>query len=107
MTDENSTVKVVSDGSTIIVCEYGDGLAEAVQELKDADSRSANYDKAYATWQELVDNKVDLCLDIWILAIGCDLENVTVRYLVLNDVNMENVLVAVENGTVVYDCMDE
>lgn len=84
------------DGDTLIVETWGDNIVEAV-----AYAVAGNYQFIDA-WEGVVDTSVDLCSNI-VSAANANGLNIDVEYHILNNHNLDNSLLVIKNGVVMYD----
>lgn len=99
--DNFDDVDVSVDGDVITVNIKQNGIAAAYTLVAagDADSK--------ASWDELVQNQVSMCNQLKESAHDLGRDDIVFIVQVLNDLNPDNVLVSVVDGTVYYNAADD
>lgn len=88
------------DEDVLIVSIWSDGVAEGAVLAKRGDAECA------ASWNEVTANFEQMCKTTLEGAENNGLD-ISVEYRVLNDTNTDNILLAVYNGIVIYDAVEE
>ncbi len=96
-----NNVKVYYDNGIIYVDILEDGIAASVLIALEGDS---DYLKS---WNDLVDSQIRLADSVCNLAQSLGLKDVSVVVNVLNDMNVDNVLLTVMDGLVIYDAVND
>lgn len=88
------------EGSALAISVKADGIAEEVSK-----AIALGYDDTYEPWVTMRESMVSLCSSIYDALGSFGVEDGSVVVSVMNDANMDNILLSIFNGVVVYDAM--